>query len=208
MNQNKKAARRPQPNKSAKPKRIRASREYTAGGVVYRRVADGRVEILMIQDLLGRWTIPKGHVEPGESIEQTAVREVAEETGLTHVSLGDKLDKLHFFYRREGKLIFMTTHVFLMEALGDTDHVVAENSEGIVDAKWFDSERALGLIEYRDTERLFRMALGRLGLVVPPRPRPAQPAGAKRLNNPHKPSRRPRSPARPGNHPAPRPAGS
>ena len=165
MNQNKKAGRRPQPNKSNKtPKRIRATREYTAGGVVYRRIADGKVEILMIQDLLGRWTIPKGHVEAGESIEQTAVREVAEETGLSHLRLGDKLDKLHFFYRREGKLIFMTTHVFLMEALGDTDNVVAENSEGIVDAKWFEASKALGLIEYRDTERLFRLGLSRLGI--------------------------------------------
>ena len=79
----------------------------------------------MIQDRQGRWSIPKGHVEPGESIEQTAVREVAEETGLNHLKLGDKLDKLHFFYRREGNLIFMTTHVFLMEALGDTDNIVA-----------------------------------------------------------------------------------
>lgn len=179
MNQNKKTGRRPQPNKASKPtgkgpgkgpKRIRATREYTAGGVVYRRFDDGRVEILMIQDRLGRWTIPKGHVEAGESLEQTAVREVAEETGLSQLNLGEKLDKLHFFYRREGKLIFMTTHVFLMEALGDTDQIVAENSEGIVDAKWFDSAKALGLIEYRDTERLFRMALGRLGIMVPPKP--------------------------------------
>jgi 8-oxo-dGTP pyrophosphatase MutT (NUDIX family) len=124
-------------------------------------LADGDVQILMIQDLLGRWTIPKGHVEEGESLEQTAVREVAEETGLTHLRLGEKLDKLHFFYRREGKLIFMTTHVYLMEAVGDTDRIVAENSEGIVDAKWFDANKALGLIEYRDTERLFRMALAK-----------------------------------------------
>lgn len=133
---------------------------------MFRRL-DDRVEILMIQDRQGRWSIPKGHVEAGESIEQTAVREVAEETGLSHLRLGDKLDKLHFFYRREGKLIFMTTHVFLMEAMGDTDNVVAENSEGIVDARWFDASKALGLIEYRDTERLFRMALTRLGARKP-----------------------------------------
>jgi 8-oxo-dGTP pyrophosphatase MutT (NUDIX family) len=162
MNQSKNKKRTSQKHKPKAPKRIRATREYTAGGVVYRRTAASRVEILMIQDRLGRWTIPKGHVEEGERIEQTAVREVAEETGLTHLRLGEKLDKLHFFYRREGKLIFMTTHVFLMEAMGDTDRVVAENSEGIVDAKWFDQDKALTLIEYRDTERLFRLALSRL----------------------------------------------
>ncbi len=160
---NQKKNRRPNrpTNNNKGPKKIRAVREYTAGGVVYRRIED-RVEILMIQDRLGRWTIPKGHVEEGESIEQTALREVAEETGLTRFRLGEKLDKLHFFYRKEGKLIFMTTYVFLMEALGDTDAVIPENSEGIVDAKWFDYDRALGLIEYRDTERLFRLGMSKL----------------------------------------------
>ena len=119
-------------------------------------------DILMIQDLMGRWTIPKGHVETGESLEQTAIREVAEETGLTEFVMGEKLDKLHFFYRKEGKLIFMTTYVFLMEAVGNTDAVIPEDSEGIVDAKWFGEEEALQLIEYRDTERLFRVALEKI----------------------------------------------
>lgn len=161
MNQKKNKRPNRPANSNKGPKKIRAVREYTAGGVVYRRSGD-RVEILMIQDRLGRWTIPKGHVEEGESIEQTALREVAEETGLTHFRLGEKLDKLHFFYRKEGKLIFMTTYVFLMEALGDTDAVIPEDSEGIVDAKWFDYDRALGLIEYRDTERLFRLGMSKL----------------------------------------------
>jgi len=160
---NQKKNRRPNRQTKAKtPRRIRALREYTAGGVVFRRLDGDRVEILMIQDRLGRWTIPKGHVEEGESLEQTALREVAEETGLTHFRLGEKLDKLHFFYRREGKLIFMTTYVFLMEALGDTDAIQVEESEGIVDAKWFDYKKALGLIEYRDTERLFRLGMSKL----------------------------------------------
>jgi 8-oxo-dGTP pyrophosphatase MutT (NUDIX family) len=156
------------PNRPAKPKNQRgpkAVREYTAGGVVFRRDGE-KVDILMIQDRMGRWTIPKGHVEVGESLEQTALREVAEETGLTQFKLGEKLDKLHFFYRKEGKLIFMTTHVYLMEALGDTDAVIPEDSEGIVDAKWFDSEEALGLIEYRDTQRLFRLGLDKLKATV------------------------------------------
>ena len=159
---NQKKNRRPnRQTKKSNPKHIRAVREYTAGGVVYRHV-DDRVEILMIQDRMGRWTIPKGHVEEGESLEQTALREVAEETGLTQFRLGEKLDKLHFFYRKEGKLIFMTTFVFLMEALGDTDNVIPEDSEGIVDAKWFDYDKALGLIEYRDTERLFKLGFSKL----------------------------------------------
>lgn len=164
---NPKKNRRPsRPNNKHKPAKTgRAVREYTAGGVVFRRRGDD-IDILMIQDRLGRWTIPKGHVEPGEKIEETAVREVTEETGLTELKLGEKLDKLHFFYRKEGKLIFMTTYVFLMEAVGDSDAVVVEESEGIVDAKWFPQAEALRLIEYRDTERLFRLGLSKLGLAV------------------------------------------
>lgn len=152
--------------KKTKPKKpnqpTKAVREYTAGGVVFRHGAGG-VDILMIQDPKGRWTIPKGHVEPGESLEQTAIREVQEETGLQHLKIRSKLDKINFFYRLNGKLIFMTTHVYLMEARGDTDAVVPEQSEGVADAKWFSKDEALELIEYKDTEKLFRMGLAKLG---------------------------------------------
>ncbi len=153
--------------KTQKPKKTRktpprAVREFTAGGVVWRQNPSGGIDILMIQDRLGRWTIPKGHVEPGEKIEQTAVREVREETGLIDLKLGEHLDKLHFFYRKEGKLIFMTTHVFLIKALGDTDAIRPENSEGIVDVAWFSKDEALKLIEYKDTEKLFRIGLSKI----------------------------------------------
>jgi 8-oxo-dGTP pyrophosphatase MutT (NUDIX family) len=171
---NQKQGRRPNRQKAKAsrgkvPRGSRATREYTAGGVVYRRLDGDRIEILMIQDRLGRWTIPKGHVEEGEKIEQTALREVTEETGLTQLRLGEKLDKLHFFYRKEGKLIFMTTYVFLMEATGDDETVVPEDSEGIVDAQWFDQAKALELIEYRDTEKLFRLALDKITGVEAPK---------------------------------------
>lgn len=161
MNQKKSRRSKNRQNKTKRGGANRAVREYTAGGVVFRRNGD-TADILMIQDLMGRWTIPKGHVETGESLEQTAVREVAEETGLTEFIMGEKLDKLHFFYRKEGKLIFMTTYVFLMEAIGNTDAVIPEDSEGIVDAKWFVEDEALKLIEYRDTERLFHVALEKI----------------------------------------------
>lgn len=144
-----------------RPTPPRAVREYTAGGVVY-RYYENTVQILMIQDKVGRWSIPKGHVEEGESLEQTAVREIGEETGLTELKVLEKLDKLHFFYRKEGKLIFMTTFVFLIEALGDTDAIVPERNEGIADVKWFDAEKALELIEYKETQKLFKIGLAKL----------------------------------------------
>jgi 8-oxo-dGTP pyrophosphatase MutT (NUDIX family) len=144
------------------PPRVKAVREFTAGGMVYRRTAPGEIDILMIQDRKGRWTIPKGHVEEGEEFEQTAIREIGEETGLMNVVIKDKLDKIFFFYRRDGKLIYMTTYIYLIEALGDTNALVPEDSEGIVDVQWFSKDEALNLIEYKDTEKLFKLGLEKL----------------------------------------------
>ncbi len=143
------------------PPRAKAVREYTAGGVVFRHAGSG-IELLMIQDPKGRWTIPKGHVEPGESLEQTALREVKEETGLQTLKIRDRLDKIHFFYRLNGKLIFMTTHVYLMEAGGNSSQLEPEQSFGVADAKWFAKDEALKLIEYKDIERLFHQGLAKI----------------------------------------------
>ncbi len=152
---------RPNPKTNQPP--ARAIREYSAGGVVIRRgLTSGEIEILMIQDAKGRWTIPKGHVEPGEKITQTALREIQEETGLRFLKIHDKLNDLHFFYRKDGKLIFMTTHVFLIEATRYTGELLPGDSEGIVDTKWFPAEEALKLIAYKETEKLFRLGLAKL----------------------------------------------
>lgn len=133
-------------------------REYTAGGVIVRRRRN-LIEILMIQDRQGRWTIPKGHVEKGEKLEETAIREVEEETGLDKLKIITRLDKIHFFYRRDGRLIFMTTYVFLMEALGNSDELHPEPNEGIADVRWFDGDQAIKTVEYKDTEKLFKIGL-------------------------------------------------
>lgn len=51
-------------------------REPTAGGIVFRRNTKGEVEFLLYQDAQERWTIPKGHIEPGETAQAAAIRGV------------------------------------------------------------------------------------------------------------------------------------
>ncbi|MCP4087561.1 MAG: NUDIX domain-containing protein [Actinomycetia bacterium] len=135
-------------------------REPTAGGVVYRKGKTGKLEILLIQDAKNRWTIPKGHIEDGEKADETAAREIGEETGLTEVKIESWLGKINFRYRRQNSLVLMTTQIYLVRALGDTDALVKEDwMNGI---KWFESSEALDEIEYEDIGKLILMALKRI----------------------------------------------
>ncbi len=136
-------------------------REPTAGGVVFRRnPASKDAEILLIQDAKNRWTIPKGHIEEGESSKETADREVREETGLEKVKVLNWLGKINFRYRRGSSLVLMTTEIFLVRAEGDTSHIIPEDwMNGI---KWFPASEALDKIEYDDIGKLILLALKKI----------------------------------------------
>ena len=135
-------------------------REPTAGGVIFRRNQKNEVEILLIQDSKDRWTIPKGHIEEGETAEETAKREIGEEAGLHDVKIIGWLGKINFRYRRIDKLVLMTTQVFLVKALGDTDAIQKEDwMNGI---KWFSFSDALDEIEYEDIGKLILLAMKKI----------------------------------------------
>ena len=132
-------------------------REPTSGGIVFRFTKDKKdIEILLIQDSKERWTIPKGHIEPGETAKMTARREIEEETGLKNVSVLTWLGKIHFKYRRMDKLVLMTTQIYLVQALDSRERPTGEKwMKGI---KWFPFAEALNLIEYDDIEKLMLIA--------------------------------------------------
>ncbi len=133
-------------------------REPTAGGIVFRHNPKNKhVEILLIQDAKNRWTIPKGHIEEGESAKQTAQREIGEETGLAEMKVLNWLGKINFRYRRTNSLVLMTTEIFLVKALGDTDALQPE--EWMNGIKWFPANEALDKIAYEDIEKLILLAM-------------------------------------------------
>lgn len=135
-------------------------REPTAGGIVFRRNDKDQIEILLIQDAKNRWTIPKGHIEEGETAQQTARREIGEEAGLTDVEMLGWLGKIHFRYRRVDRLVLMTTQIYLVRAKGDTNAIQKEDwMNGI---KWFPFHEALDMIEYEDIGKLMLLAMKRI----------------------------------------------
>ena len=135
-------------------------REPTAGGIVFRRDSNNQIEILLIQDAKDRWTIPKGHIEEGETAQQTARREIGEEAGLKNVDIHSWLGKIHFRYRRVDKLVLMTTQIYLVKALGDTDDIKKE--DWMNDIKWFKFHDALDMIEYEDIGKLMLLAMKKI----------------------------------------------
>lgn len=136
-------------------------REPTAGGIVFRIMHDRKdIEILLIQDSKGRWTIPKGHIEPGETAKQTAIREIGEEAGLFHIQVLTWLGKIQFQYRRIDKLVLMTTQIYLVRAMDDAETPTKEQwMKGI---KWFKFNDAIDVIEYEDIEKLMLLAKNKI----------------------------------------------
>lgn len=136
-------------------------REPTAGGIVFRTTKDQNdIEILLIQDSKGRWTIPKGHIEPGETAKETAIREIGEEAGLFHIEVLMWLGKIHFQYRRVDKLVLMMTQIYLVRALDD--HETPTKEQWMKGIKWFKFDDAIEAIEYEDIEKLILVAKNKI----------------------------------------------
>ena len=107
-----------------------------AGGLVYNQEG----EILFIHRN-GRWDLPKGKVEKNESLEEAAIREVQEETGVKGLEITGFLQKTYHIFRRSGKYKLKVTHWYEMK----TDYegeLVPEKSEGIKKAKWKDFKKS------------------------------------------------------------------
>lgn len=112
--------------------RARTVAETSAGGLVIDRM-DGprRGALIGRRDRHGQilWSLPKGHIEPDETPERAAVREVAEETGITG-EIVDRLGTIDFWFVLEGRRVHKTVHHFLLLArhgeLSDADVEVSE----------------------------------------------------------------------------------
>ncbi|MFC5532110.1 NUDIX hydrolase [Cohnella yongneupensis] len=137
-------------------------KETSGGGVVYRR-REGKLEIQLIEDRFGRMTIAKGKMEPGETIEQTALREIQEETGIVG-DLKDKLMVVGYTYEHQSLgTVEKTVFYFLVEA---REGALVAQVEEITGVGWYAADRAWELQQtqgYDNNNEVLRVALGRLG---------------------------------------------
>jgi len=127
---------------------LRTSRATSAGGVVH-RVADGRLQIALVHRRTPQlWALPKGTPNAGETIEETAVRETREESGL-EVRVEAPISSIVYFFVRGRTRFHKTVHFFLMEPIGGDlelhDHEFDE-------VRWVELDEALRLMSHA-TER-------------------------------------------------------
>ena len=131
-------------------------REVSAGGIVFRRDADGVARFLLIKDSYGNWGFPKGHLEDGESPATAALRETEEETGLVGLRLHGPIRIIDWHFRFRGRFIHKYCHFFLFES---TDgEPVPQADEGITDCAWLSLEGALTDLSYENARGVLRRA--------------------------------------------------
>jgi len=134
-------------------------REAEAGGVVYRITKNGKLQIVLFQDVRDRWTIPKGHIEEGETAQESAIREIGEEVGLFNIEPICWLGKVNFRYRRINTLVIISMQTYLFKA-GRNDKLKKE--EWMHDVRWFDFDEAVDKVAYEDVAKLILLARKRL----------------------------------------------
>jgi len=141
--------------------RLRRAVATSAGGVVVRAEAD-RPSLVVGMRRRGRdgatWTLPKGTPDPGETIEQTALREVGEETGL-EVRIVEPVGSIEYDFVQDRRRIHKTVHYFLMEPVGGD---LARHDLEFEQVRWVGFDEAPALLTFQTERDLVTTVLGRL----------------------------------------------
>jgi 8-oxo-dGTP pyrophosphatase MutT (NUDIX family) len=140
------------------------TREFSAGGVLVRRLR-GRWWLAAIRPNgkpAGVWALPKGLIDPGESGAETAVREVAEETGLTG-RLEGKLGDVRYVYTRRGERVFKVVSFFLLlYTRGRIGELPPGMELEVAEARWLPLEEAPRLLAYGGEREMAEKAIAAL----------------------------------------------
>ena len=138
--------------------------EVSAGGLVVDKTGTkglliGRLDPKDASHERLLWSLPKGHIEEGESPEQAAIREVAEETGIKS-EITRSLGVIDFWFMASGKRIHKTVHHFLFTEVGGK---LAPQVTEVDDVAWFPIEEIVSTLAYPDERKL----IAKSGQLVP-----------------------------------------
>src|SRR6201992_663627 len=145
---------------------MRTGSEVSAGGLVVDRAGPTpRGALIGRTDRRGRllWSLPKGHLEAGETAEQAAVREVEEETGIVGVVVAE-LGTIDYWFVADGRRIHKTVHHFLLRATGGA---LSDADVEVTEVAWVPFPDIRGRLAYPDERGLVDTAGGGAG--GPPR---------------------------------------
>jgi 8-oxo-dGTP pyrophosphatase MutT (NUDIX family) len=136
-------------------------REFSSGGVLVRRLR-GRWMLAASRPAgrpAGLWALPKGQIDPGETGEQTALREIGEETGATGRSLG-KLGDVRYWFNWEGERVFKVVSFFLVRyESGKLGEIPAAFRHEVEEVRWLPLAEAPRLLAYQGERRMAAKAL-------------------------------------------------
>ena len=132
--------------------------QVSAGGVAYRKAGDA-IEIALIRTTEdGRWQLPKGMIDPGETPQQAALREVREEAGI-NCKLLDPIEIIEYWfygnYDGTRKRYHKKVHFYLMRFL---DGDVADHDHEVVEARWVGIEAAEKMLAFKSEKELVAKA--------------------------------------------------
>ena len=131
--------------------------EVSAGGLVVDRSSEPlKAAVIARHDRNGGlvWSLPKGHLEAGESAEEAAVREVAEETGINGRILGP-LGTIDFWFVAPDRRVHKTVHHFLLEAIGGE---LSDDDIEVVEVAWMTLDELETRLAYPDERALLTRA--------------------------------------------------
>jgi len=128
-------------------------RQFSAGGVLFK--GD---EVLLVKNPSGVWTFPKGLVEKGEKPEETAVREVLEETGVKG-KVKEELGEISYWFNLKGEKVFKKVRFYLMDYISGEP----KPSWEVKEARFFPVKEAEKLLKYKGDKEVFKKALERKG---------------------------------------------